>query len=628
MTSRRSAHHVVLDGRPLVLVDKPRIDFAPGEDGARNSGLNVPHIERGWHRGFGFRDAGEQFTYSSGQNVCSRFGVLMPAGAVTSIPLPAQADGEIHDFQQLGDDLYLVAGQAVVKLTEAAPTTAALDVAVGAGYGGQSIVNFKGDLYVGGDLAGTVSTLWKRTTATGVWSGHATVPRMHLAVINWSVPTDGGVARDYLIGTDQPHTFKFVSADPTVAGNWSAQYEVCPGYHIKALAVSAHAVAFSTDGGIRLVDSRGYSSNITPHWMDNYDQQNGNAAVIYEGKIYAGSAHGLEEIDIAEEARIDRPRIIDPTSLLPQEEAVMGRTNALTTESGYLVGAFYSEYSGSYLWYARQDSEGIWRFSGPEWQVAGQRVTALHVWNPGGVPRLMIGTVAGSTPLLYSMSLPNAANPYQDWQQGGTHRFATSWEATLSRPDWGDPVALKAVQEVEVVAENLSADDPERKIELYDTVDESAEIKLLTANDDVHTVSSPSSAIGYRHKLRVVGTGTAAEPAILHAIKVTADLSRRLPRFLTWVVGIERSGALRTAGRDRRDPRATIRAIENLQWSPPVDATSEDGRALVVDVQRVSEVKTKEATASGWKTAMRIVARVVRDPQLWNEPTWGDGSRW
>lgn len=639
MPSRRSSSHIEINGVPYVLAARPRVmtNFQAGEDGQRTSGLNVPFSQSLFSRGFGYKDEGVPGSYSEGDGVCTCFGFAMPAGEVVQLPLPDLHDNELVSADLLEDDglnLYLGGGRAITKLLASDPYHPVLEVDLGADYVVGSVINFKGSIYVGGSKNGVVDALYRRTTGSGVWQGFASVLRNYAAINYWVSAGQNGVGDQHLVMTDTPFSFRHCTGDPTDPGAWSAQYDVSNPHPIKSIASSAHLSYFCCTDSVRSVDERGYAAPITPGWSKNMDDGNGVASLIYDGNLLVGHVSGLLEVDVSSQRREDLIKPIDPMSELPQEGRISGRVTALAAAGGRLVGASYSflgDTDGTgYLWHAKKDADGVWRFCGPVWHAPGEKITFLRQWNPGGVPMLLIGTIASFTPRLYLMSMPDVANPYQDWKQHGNMRFQTRWSLTLSRPTFGDEVALKAIQDVETVSENLSTDTPERRIEVYDQVDENDEVKLLTTNSDTYAVASASGAVGTRHKFRIVGTGSPTEPAILHSIKVTADLSRRIPKYFRYVIGLDRNNTLRTGTRSRKDPKTSIRALEDLQWSPPVDGIDHFGQQVEFDVQRVQEVSSPEATGNGWKNVIEVVVRVVKEIRVWNDGSVWDtpGDRW
>jgi hypothetical protein len=439
----------------------------------------------------------------------------------------------------------------------------------------RSAVTHMGNLYVGTEGGAGVpgATLWCRKSIAngGNWTqidpstGKPTWARVsHLKSVYL---VDGNnVGSQRLVGVRSSgaragRAIIFTSgggADPLVGGDdddftlgqgvWSAEYPIGDSTTpVNSLAATGqHVYPIKTDG-IHDLDGRGRAPNFTEYWKEQLNEANGQASLVHNGFLYASHAQGLDRYPIQQTGRAQqRVGFCGPGTGLSNETPIRGPATALTTESGWLVGAFYAgPREGSYVMYGRdrgelgrEEGRGPMVWHGSEMETPGERITLMRPAQLEALtPRLWVASVVtdpasdrfGQARLRW-MHVAQASSPIQELLQHlhpttgayiGAMRWASTWEITHTSFDWGSQVPKKVILRTDIRADRLNS-DPQNIVALrvFGRGEDGAWIQQGSGPDlqaqiqDPKAVTSPRSSLlptsplvaGHSVQMKVVGS--------------------------------------------------------------------------------------------------------------------------
>lgn len=564
--------------------------------------------------------------------------VIVPGPKLNAVTLPdtgAATKGIIKVIQSDGTDLYFAGGRALFRATAGNPATMANVADLGASFVATTSVIFKHGavrrMYVGG----TGGRFWWKVIGSGSWTqsqapgvGEASMKFDHMAVVYQVVAGSQGyriVAHD----SDSPGQIWNVTADPDDATNWSNAGVVEGGYPVRAIAHSNRHVYFVTDIGIYDMTDGGYSPNLTPYWKENPSDQNGAAAIVYNGYIFAAHSQGIDMVE-PNGTRQDTSDWATPGTGMSNETPIAGRGTALTVDGGWLV---YSQYNralkASSVCYGRLRSQFGINGPGPmvwhcaEIYIENERITATKVDSTyQGQPRLWIATVDVdangddtnlTAPNLYWASIPKAATALQDWlhrgEESDRHQFATGFEVYMPSEDWGDGASRKIAMRYDVQADNLGVHEGTVKsIAVWAKTETEADYVLQgTAAGSPRAVLYPPGdyKAGFRLQFKIVGAGHADSPPILRVFKARANKITELREVRRYYLQLGGGQTVNRAS-DKRHQKELFDHLVSLQSRPPVQLDDEFDDVLT------AKVETGVQYANVWDRKSQSMVREAR----------------
>jgi hypothetical protein len=566
--------------------------------------------------------------------------VVLPGPRLNAITLPVTAAnlGQIRFIQSDGTNLLFGAGRYVIRATNGNPATIVEDADLGATMVARASVIFKHGttrrMYIGGE---GVRLRYRDVGSTGAWStasapgaGQASMKFDHMAVV-YQVVAGHGAYR--IVGSDYDTAGQIWSAqnDPSDPANWANAGTVEGGYAVRSMAHSNRHVYFVTDIGIFDLTDAGYSPNYTPYWKENPSSENGRAAIVYNGLVFATHSQGLDVVDPSGQ-RQDTSDWATPGTGMSNETPIAGQGTALTVDGGWLV---YSQYNkslrASSVCYGRLRSQFGIQGPGPmvwhcaEIYIEGERITATKVDSTfNGTPRLWIATVtvdangddqaSATSTKLYWASIPKAATALQDWLHRDPadslrHQFATSYELHLPAEDWGDGASQKIVMRYDVQADNLG---------VHNGVNKQIAVYAKNENEDTYTLQgtaggSPRAVLyppgewkqGYRLQFCLQGSGDVDSPPILRVFKARVGKIAELREVRRYYVKL--GGGEGTHGTvDKRRQSELFDHLVALQYRPPVQAVDE------FDIERTMKIETGVQYVNIWDRRTEEMVREAR----------------
>lgn len=548
--------------------------------------------------------------YSHGRNITSQTpGIIMPAGEMDEITLPAAVTTDLYEAVYYDGDLWISAGRYLVNVasgTAAAATTEDL----GSGYTAESMLVFDGNLLISGAGSGSIFSFDGSTFTQG-----ASVQRSRLAQVYWTIGEQmasgasagtAGTGAQRLVGTNSTGTgfYHLASgANPLVAGNWSSliPLDTAP-YPVQTIVASNRNVWFSGPGGIQAVDGLGYAPNLTP-WVKRFYNASSGACVMYhDGYIFYGHAHGLAVVPTTGE-RQDTPAWVQFGNGTANGTPVYGRPYVMDS-AGSCVYVAYGDSGDTHVMALRMTPDGpVW--SGPERTITGETPTMLRVMSLGGRPYIVLATerTADSSKHLYRISLPITGSPYSDYLQGTAHRFAQDSDITLSKTDRNDS-SPKEVHQYEIVSENLGEG---KSISLDVSTDDAAYVTQGTAGASPRVVILPEAddSAGTTVQLRLNLNNPNDDPVVLRLVGARMSFQPEPIEILDYTVMVRDEGEelKNTATRRSRNAKTDFRTLLNLPRQGTVSMTDQFGDQLRVRVRSImqadvhEEAKTKPWTA-------------------------------
>lgn len=563
--------------------------------------------------------------YSHGQNITSQTpGIIMPAGRLEEITLPAGVTSGIYDAEFFDGDLWISTSGRYLVNVAGGTATAGTREDLGSGYTSSSLQVFDSALLISGAGSGSIFSYNGSTFTQGT-----SVERSRLDQVAWTIGdylatgasagTAGGYAQR-LIGTNASGTgfYHLASgANPLVAGNWSSLIPLDSSpYTIQNIVAAAHTVWFSGVGGLYGVDGLGWAPNLTPWVKKFYSGSNGAACMYHDGYVFYGHRHGLAMVPTTGE-RQDTPVWIQFGNGTANGTPIYGRPYHLESAGSCLYVA-YGDSGSTYIMALRMTSDGpIW--SGPERFIDGEQPTMLRVMDLGGRPYLVIGTSASGTPKLYRMSLPLTGSPYSDYLQNTAHEFATDSSLTLSKWDLNDP-SPKEVHQYEIISENLGEG---KSITLNVSTDGAAYVDQGVAQTSPRRVLLPSIAAsaGVDAQIRLDLLNPADDPVVLRMVAARMSVQPEPIEINEYTLMIQEGQQLLNTSTQRNlNPKSVFRSLLALPTQGTVSMTDQFGDSLQVRVRSVVDAQVhEEAKGKPWTAIVTLRVVVLSRQVLYND---------
>lgn len=602
----RSTHDMVrLAGMPLSLYRPSKgaaspisSSHAPLEAGQQATELDVPRVWDDFTGGMGYRyrKEGVRNTYYYADRMTCRWPrMAMPAGKLTSVPLPSLGANLIRASVEFNGHLFFFAGPHVVIVPNGTGTPYILltSSADSGNFAAQDAEAWDRVVIVSGvnsvtGLPGHIHKL-DYNTGTGVWS-YTTNDALgiHLARVYWVVDNFGS---DRLITSYDYHTLKALptGVDAIVQANWSATYPMEPSTIINSLAASPRTVIAATRTGVRTMDERGYAANLTPYWTNLPDaSQNGATSVIYGDHAVITHALGIDYVPLSGE-RQEAPQWIWPMPGV-SEGILHGDAIGLGSDAGWVVGGINR--GDCYVIYGRPrgmgvpDGPGAFLWHGAEAVVPGVFATHFKVTQPQAQPRMWIAGFSGAVPKLWWLSLPKGSSPLEDWLDHTGHVFEPFSRIYLPAEDWGDAGSPKVMRRFDITIENLRTGSYGEIFarELNGTWESQGR---ATGFGTVSNVLYPSTGLLLPHhpEIYVALQGTETQPLVLDFLKARAEVLVEQYEERTYTVVLKDRNRLRNGAPSRTNSWSILGSIEALQAEGPVEMVDHLGRDITVKVE-------------------------------------------
>lgn len=641
---RRTAHHITLDGDlGLTLYQEPNkpasaTGASSAAEGVESGAAQASSTWRDFSGGMGYSVKTDEApnTYDYGLGVCTRHqGMALPAGEIEELPTAGwgAATGEdVRAAAEFNDSLFLVtAGQKIIQYDNFANGSSFVVYDAGANFNGVSAVVFEGALWVG-QLGSSATNGLVKISSGGTLTGYTTHRVGRMVVVYWVIR---GVGAYYLVGTnDTADSVQHCATGPDVAANWSSLIRIESVGNIQSLVASNRHVYAAMDDGVRDIDARGYTPNITPYWLQNLSNRSGRGVVFHDGKIVAGHYEGLDAIDVSSGQRQDVPTWIDPAHTLPFEGPVRGVCTALCVERGWLVAALIDSNGDSYIIYgaARErlgiQGRGPYVWHGAEAVYRNQKISWMKVvsmntsLDADPIPRLWVATQDNDTqlPRLFRQSLPQFGTPYSDYKSGGPMRFQTTdAHLYLGADDGGDTSARKILTNHAIVAENVNP-GAGNQIRLSTAADGGTEAEQGTAHTSPRTSFRAPLTAGNLLSHHLEFASQRQVPTVLRALQSRYEVvvDQTLHRHYRVLLGAstQQLGGSRPYG----DAIRAFRRLVRLQTSDPVTMVDEMGDRLVVKVQpgSVKWTTVRDETGGGWSRVVDFDVSEIARPAYYD----------
>lgn len=524
------------DGR----VFKIRRMAVPAEEGQQQRLRETAVTYADWQRGAGIGKASDDtrggYNYGTFLYARSR-GMLMPAGEMTEITLPAGDVTALNSAFDLGGYTYLTCGNRnMLRVTNAGTSlTAATATTFAAGAVTQSSAVFKDKAWIANAGSYRIYSFDGTT-----WAQASTdVRRSRLAVTNWVMGASTaitasqiGTSQRVLVGTDasNPQVYH-VTDDPGDTADWSAANAVGDSvYPIQSLHAAGEAVFAGKPDGVFMIEGGGRMRNLAPHWRNQYDASNGASVQFYDEFLLCAHTQYLDMVSPNPE-RIGLQTPCHPGAGQSFENSpIFGRCTFQIVDSGYVLASFYNGANSYIMAGRRSDRLGLSSANPITWYgaeaVVPGYVTLLHLLpavSPG--PRwLLIGALESGTARLYAQSMPVELTPYTAWKRGGGHRFASSFTCVQSLDDLGDPNSPKNMRYVAVVTENA---ENTRALTVSTSTDGGAsteQVEIIEAGRQFAIMDSATAA-GVNIEVTLTGTSEPTEPLVIRSVKLRGTIN-------------------------------------------------------------------------------------------------------
>jgi hypothetical protein len=605
--------------------------------------------------GYTFADERVPNGYSWSKNVWTLVPhAATPSGALTEIALPATDDGGTHGTIthgfELNNFIYLSSGKYEFVVTGPTFATAIphVNFASTAGissYVSTSVCLYQGKAYWGGTLGGTQPyRLIEYSFATNTFTVNATCNRMHVASFG-GVDAAGNWAQ-WMIGTVASNaSFKYTnSTSPLLDTNWTPGDAVGTtlgdiSFSVQKIVTARQKPFILKQNGIFTIERLGqYVPNVTPHWQDSYHTNNGVAAVIVGGVLYANVLDGIDAVRGLDGQLNDTPFLVGPGADLPNESPAVGDCYAMCRDGDWLVAAFYNPSNEtSYICWGRPRAAApgqpgltnfIWHIS--PCVIEGEKVTFLMKsagsW-PTGEPRLWIATrnAANTQSHLYWLSLPRNHNPLQEIQVGGPWRCRTdTCTLYLSSNPWSQGVhSQKAIRQVATVSKDASDTS---YLEVYVSPDEATREQLgARVTESPYVESRILDDISGRQMAASVDfkAGSSTTPPILRAVTVWAGEGVRATTTYAGRFRFGRGVKIRNKTIDTTaDMQAAWELLIGSQGPRPATIVDWKGVTYTVAFEQGAEWHEREVRDGGhWE-----IDATLRFTVLAREVAWNDGA--
>lgn len=655
MPRPRRTYDIVLNGQGFMLSSARGQDrsiassFVPSslEASQQVATRDIPIIYDDFSGGMGYSERLVGGTYAYGRNVRTRDPrVVLPGPKLNNVALPVStgsggnltsSKGPIKAIVEHAGDLYFFGGGVPWKSITGDPGSMTVEytnsptnsAGLGTTFAAESAVVFRPagspsntkDLYI----SGTGGFFWRKRGA--VWTQYSGTPTANQPsmkfgdmVVVYQVVRGAQGYRIVGVDANDPAKIWSVQGDPMSPSNWANAGTVEGGYPVRSLAASNRHVYYVTDIGVYDLTEAGYSPHLTPYWKDSRSELNGLASIVFGGMVFAAHSQGLDMVDVSQGLRQDFASWAWPKMGVPNNTPILGTVTALTTESGYLVMALYNPYvnaakllPSSFVLYGLPVNSGsgpdlVWH--GAEICIPYEKITAMAVNTLTGSPKLWIATqvtsnLGGKTVgdiQLYYCTIPNASSALQDWEHGGAHRFAESWELDLPSEDYMDSASRKTIMRYEMQADNLgiSFNTPvqiqvkarsESSAQFVDqgTVGGSPRASLYPPGDYVRA---------YRATFKLLGTGHEQAPAILRSFKARAKKQTDLNEPMEYIVRLG-GGKLGNNAVDDRDSVDLWNFLKALQSAGPIRVEDDLGESWIGEVESTIERRVWNDPSTG-----------------------------
>lgn len=414
---------------------------------------------------------------------------FMPGGQLTEISLAGlgwttdQLSGEIRCANEWGGDIYVGAGQFILKFT-AGLGNPSQDYNMGNNNQIDSAITYNNiPLFSTDQTFSTWQYLTAYDTGLGHWkTAHKTGDPASSAdhPVNYTHPVYlekmktvfqevDGIGGNRLIGNDSLLTYTQVQTTniDTMIGDTTAYGAslACgdTSYRIQNIFETAHIFAIGKADGVYGIESSGiYCPNYVPDMKKNPSLLNNLWGEYFAGKLFVGTYQGLLMVDIASQERQDVPLYVSPSYYYSNETPIFGVPTAGCPDNGWLAVWLWNG-TDSHLCYLRPKEDTaasqtpnpvIWH--GSECTIENMRVTLAFKTSISGAPRMLIGGHDGTRMHLYWLSLPVEGDPYTDFLSGGSHTFSPTCKLYIPFQDWDDANAKKIVRRYDLKTEGLS----------------------------------------------------------------------------------------------------------------------------------------------------------------------------
>lgn len=594
--------------------------------------------------------------YSYGLSVCTWVpGVAFPAGAVTEVMAVVTSgswSGGITANSASASDVYLFGGRHVYKIPNGSGNPTLLFDA-GANAQLRNPCAFGDYIFCGVDStsSGDAYSMLRLNTTTGIVTTHLSYAedpgiidvtltvadhgRSYLAKVYWDT---GGAGAYRLVGTNDIYNFKTCTADPTIAGNWTAAVTVGDTHAaIKSLVAGNRYVAICKSDGIYSVDALGYTPLRTPGVGQFFDYENGICSAIYDGEIFAN--YGYDQVRVStSEDRDDLLTQSQPGAGQSFTGPIYGKTYPLLEFGGKLWTSTYNPITNtSYICRAEKTSATTMRYHGSVCEVTG-RVRFAHVAGPDSSPSapadttpimwLMADDMGGDPEMLYKFELYKGTSWLHDYQAGEDVNFATNWSLFLADPYDPESGLKRVPQRFEAITTNAKSTN---KI----NVKISADSGPYTSQG--YITESPRQAIlsglggftnAYRIDSQLEAQNSESLPLILRGYRIPTSFQDEQYEIRTYMVLLAAAGSQPApAGREIMDPNYKWSKLLSYQGrdAVPITIRDEQGLSWVVEIYQGLEKHVARNRDGGYDMLAKVVMRLQYQTNIhWDS----DGLAW
>lgn len=622
-----------------------RVDSDPGAETTEdpvygNFGVGAGFTEQHVPGGYGWGDDVDTLTH----------GIVVPAGKRIEITggYNGYADGLTCMFEFSGD-LFLCSGRAIYRCTGATSTSLALVHDLGPGIAAQCAVVFDDSIYIGTYVAATGAPDYIVKYDGTTFTTSANAKRRHLAVVEWD---PNGAFQRTLVGTVTTYQIQWVvtGGDPLDNADWTSPLQIGHSYyHIrKLIAAPRHIWAAKQEGVFDIIapSDNAVHANITPHWRDSYDIENGATGAILDDHIYVAHALGIDRIPVAG-LKQDIPEQCEFGVNIPFGGPVYGRPVAMTAWRGKLwVGYYNSILDTSYVMVGKPRLEpnpyGPVEWHGSYSTVPG-RITFLGINSPS-VPQLnesylWIGTAVGSTGAypIYRQYVAKSGSSYQELLSGAQPQFQDMFTWYVS-DGWDAPTSRRFPYRYDVHADRL---DSGTQVSVYanfdralDSSDQTDWVLQGTSYESPRTSFIPASIArtSFRVDFKVVGQGTELAPPIFRAFQPLADVNREQAPIYAFEFWIQKDQMLKNGSTEPHDPGWILESLWSLASENGTPVTmlgdiDDDPTESVVEILPGISLGKREQRDGSWGRRVTVRVRFLYGVWYWDSGVTYDSGR-
>lgn len=594
-----------------------------------------------WTRGSGFgrTGSGTDAGYNWGQFLYARSrGMLMPAGELTEISIPSSTVQIDSAFDLAGSVWMTCQNQQMIKVVPGNPP-AAIDAAIvmTAGAVTRSAKVFGDRAWIAN---GAGARIWS-FDGTNWTAATEDVRRGLFAVTNWDygaqfAPTSGqiGFTARTLIGTaDGTNAIYHVTADPGTAGNWVGPNSVGDAaYPIKAMTSAGNAVFATTPTGVYVIEGGGHMRNLAPHWVAQYDPDNGRAIAFYDEFLLATTAQYLDFLS-PDPDRIGLQQPCHPgASESAENSPTTWRCTATSYDSGHVLAAFWDG-TYSYIMAGRRtarlglNSRNPMTWYGSECTVLGA-ITMLHVMPAqSDTPRWLLmatrPTLTSGSPRFYAQSLPAEHTPYMSWKiKRYPHRFAPQFICMQSMDDMGDPDSPKNMRYISAVTENASNT---RSLNVATTVDDGIGVNQvdITAPGRQFAVFDTATAAGVNVAVRLTGNSEPTEPLVIRSVKLRGTINDERTVVYQVPLTLGRDVNTNRGTRDGSSPFVKRAQLWSLLEAGPITAVDWNNITRTMVLEDIQDEEVLDDDGIGITIYATVTLSVLLTNAVYGQATFG-----